>query len=188
MRGQSATLAFLATVLGLTTGQTFSPGRACNADGDTGSIFDYSYPLIDGDTAIDFETYRGKLLMVQEPGATPEEILNGVTYVRPGNGFTPNFPLFRKNQEVWSKIDVNGENEEAMYTWLKSVCPPTNPDFFAFDAYSYGPNPNMNDVRWNFEKFLIDFDGKPYMRFDATTFPDTSVITDAIDELLAGRK
>ena len=47
----------------------------------------------------------------QEPG-TEEEILNGVKNVRPGGGFVPNFQLF-------AKIEVNGENEHPLYTYLK---------------------------------------------------------------------
>ena len=49
--------------------------------------------------------------MQQEPG-TEEEILNGVKNVRPGGGFVPNFQLF-------AKIEVNGENEHPLYTYLK---------------------------------------------------------------------
>lgn len=33
-------------------------------------------------------------------------------YVRPGNGFVPNFQLFEK-------VDVNGVNEHALFTILK---------------------------------------------------------------------
>lgn len=33
-------------------------------------------------------------------------------YVRPGNGFVPKFPLFEK-------VDVNGDNEQALFTFLK---------------------------------------------------------------------
>jgi glutathione peroxidase-family protein len=49
---------------------------------------------------------------LQEPGDTPEEILNGIKYVRPGNGFVPAFPMFEKG-------DVNGAKENPMYTHLK---------------------------------------------------------------------
>lgn len=50
----------------------------------------------------------------QEPGANSREILNGLRYVRPGNGFEPNFPLFQKTQ-------VNGANEDQIYTFLKVI-------------------------------------------------------------------
>jgi glutathione peroxidase len=48
----------------------------------------------------------------QEPGANATEIFNGIQYVRPGNGFLPNFKLFQK-------IEVNGDKEEPLYTFLK---------------------------------------------------------------------
>lgn len=49
---------------------------------------------------------------LQEPGSTPEEILNGLKYVRPGNGYVPSFKLFKKG-------DVNGEKENPLFTHLK---------------------------------------------------------------------
>lgn len=52
--------------------------------------------------------------MYQEPGANAKEILNGLKCVRPGNGFEPNFPLFQKTQ-------VNGKNEDPIYTFLKVI-------------------------------------------------------------------
>lgn len=48
----------------------------------------------------------------QEPGENPDEILNGLKYVRPGNGFKPVFPLMEK-------LDVNGAKQHQMYTYLK---------------------------------------------------------------------
>lgn len=54
----------------------------------------------------------GNSFLQQEPGGNGEEILNGVKYVRPGNGFTPNFQIFQK-------IDVNGEKEHPLYNFLK---------------------------------------------------------------------
>lgn len=48
----------------------------------------------------------------QEPGQTADEILNGLKYVRPGRGFEPHMALLKKR-------DVNGRNEDYMYTWLK---------------------------------------------------------------------
>lgn len=48
----------------------------------------------------------------QEPGANEKEIMNGLKWVRPGNGFVPNFPLFQK-------IRVNGAWEDPIYTYLK---------------------------------------------------------------------
>ena len=52
------------------------------------------------------------VFLQQEPGDNGTEILNGLKYVRPGNGFEPNF-------EMTEKIDVNGPNEHPLYTYLK---------------------------------------------------------------------
>ncbi|XP_076429096.1 glutathione peroxidase 6 isoform X1 [Peromyscus maniculatus bairdii] len=48
----------------------------------------------------------------QEP-AKNSEILHGLKYVRPGGGYVPNFQLFEKG-------DVNGENEQKFFSFLKS--------------------------------------------------------------------
>lgn len=46
------------------------------------------------------------------------ETLNILKYVRPGGGFVPKFPLF-------GKVEVNGLNEEPLFTYLKViVCSP----------------------------------------------------------------
>ncbi|EDO25692.1 predicted protein, partial [Nematostella vectensis] len=49
---------------------------------------------------------------LQEPGDNYYEIMNGLTYIRPGKGYIPHFPLLEKK-------DVNGENENEVYTFLK---------------------------------------------------------------------
>lgn len=51
-----------------------------------------------------------------EPGWTPQEIMNGIKYVRPGNGFEPAFRLFEKQ-------NVNGAKENPIYTHLKVNSP-----------------------------------------------------------------
>lgn len=43
------------------------------------------------------------------------ETLNILKYVRPGGGFVPKFPVF-------GKVEVNGLNEEPLFTYLKVVC------------------------------------------------------------------
>ena len=48
---------------------------------------------------------------LQEPGKN-EELLNGLRYVRPGNGYVPNFVLT-------AKTEVNGEGAHPMFNFLK---------------------------------------------------------------------
>jgi len=54
------------------------------------------------------------VVLQQEPGDNGTEILNSLKYVRPGNGFEPNF-------ELTTKIDVNGPDEHPLYSFLKVV-------------------------------------------------------------------
>lgn len=96
----------------------------------------------------------------QEPGQM-HEILPGLKHVRPGNGFIPNFLLFEKG-------DVNGENEQEVYTFLKSSCPPVGIDFGPMYGRLFWEPLKSTDIKWNFEKFLVGRDGKPVMRWHPT--------------------
>lgn len=98
----------------------------------------------------------------QEPGEN-SEIMNTLKYVRPGNGYVPNFPVMEKS-------DVNGQNEIPLYTYMKSSCPPSQ--LFFGDTVSLLWDPlRYYDVPWNFEKFLIDKKGKPVRRYNPSTLP-----------------
>ncbi|CAF0779099.1 unnamed protein product [Brachionus calyciflorus] len=99
----------------------------------------------------------------QEPGESGKEILNCLRYVRPGNDFKPNFQLL-------DKCDINGENESAFFKFLKSSCPPPVETYFKMTDLIYSPY-KSNDVRWNFEKFLINKHGKVVMRFQHDAQP-----------------
>uniref|UniRef100_A0AAZ1XI71 Glutathione peroxidase n=1 Tax=Oreochromis aureus TaxID=47969 RepID=A0AAZ1XI71_OREAU len=96
----------------------------------------------------------------QEPGQR-HEILPGLKHVRPGNGFIPNFLLFEKG-------DVNGKNEQEVYTFLKSSCPPVGIDFGPMYGRLFWEPLKSTDIKWNFEKFLVGRDGKPVMRWHPT--------------------
>ncbi|XP_029368281.1 glutathione peroxidase 3 isoform X2 [Echeneis naucrates] len=93
----------------------------------------------------------------QEPGGKLE-ILPGLKHVRPGNGFVPNFLLFEKG-------DVNGKDEQEVYTFLKSACPPVGDDFGAATNRLFWEPLRISDIKWNFEKFLVGPDGRPVMRW-----------------------
>ena len=93
----------------------------------------------------------------QEPG-TADEIQEfcSVNY-----GVT--FPLF-------AKIDVNGENADALYTDLEQA-----PD--VADGHT-------GDIRWNFEKFLISPAGEVVGRFCPTVTPEDPALVYAIESQL----
>ncbi|KAF6719388.1 Glutathione peroxidase 6 [Oryzias melastigma] len=87
-----------------------------------------------------------------------EEILNVLKYVRPGGGFVPKFPIF-------SKVEVNGLNEEPLFTFLKESLPFVNPVVGDIKRLYWSPI-KVNDLRWNFERFLVTANGMPYKRYD----------------------
>jgi glutathione peroxidase len=70
------------------------------------------------------------------------------------------FPMF-------SKIEVNGTNAHPIYKYLKSELKGTL----------------GNRIKWNFTKFLVDKNGKPYKRFAPITQPDK--LRKDIEKLLA---
>jgi len=95
-------------------------------------------------------------------------------HVRPGDDFIPNFEMFAKS-------DVNGKNENPIYTFLKSRCPSVRKEFQASYKLYYEPY-HQDDIRWNFEKFLINERGHPVRRYDESLDP-MEIVPD-IDALL----
>ncbi|KAG1745564.1 glutathione peroxidase [Suillus occidentalis] len=72
-----------------------------------------------------------------------------------------NFPLMKKS-------DVNGDNTNPVYQWLKNEKPGLM---------------GLSRIKWNFEKFLIDKNGKVVNRWASTTTPQA--IDVVVEKLLA---
>ena len=90
----------------------------------------------------------------------------------------------------FAKVDVNGENADPIFVWLKSKAPfggfDTNDPrgayldkMFRADDPDYDKNP---DIKWNFTKFLIDKEGNVVKRFEPTD--PVSAIEEALGALL----
>ena len=156
------------------------------------SIYDFSIKAQDG-SEISMEDYKGKVLLIVNTatgcGFTPQyeglqklydeyhdkglELLdfpcNQFGHQAPGTDseitgfcqlhYNTTFPQFKK-------IEVNGENEEPLYTYLKSQ-----------QKGMMG-----NKIKWNFTKFLVDREGNVVSRFAPTVEPKK--IEDSIKELL----
>ncbi|KAI7903956.1 thioredoxin-like protein [Cokeromyces recurvatus] len=90
----------------------------------------------------------------QEPGSE-EEIRDFCS-----NTWSVTFPLT-------AKLEVNGNNEAPVYKWMKE----SQPGILG-----------LKRVKWNFEKFLIDREGKVVKRFASTTEPKS--IAAEIEKLL----
>ena len=113
----------------------------------------------------------------QAPG-TEEEIHEFCTL-----NFGTEFPQFKK-------IEVNGENELPLYTFLKAqkgfqgFDPNHRIGKILIDKFSaadpnYASNP---DIKWNFTKFLIDKEGNVVERYEPTF--DIKKIEEAIKAML----
>jgi len=94
------------------------------------------------------------------------EILNTLKHVRPGGGYEPNFQMFEK-------LDINGDTEDPVFTFLKKEQPYPSDDRAGTGAdYVLEKNFFMiwaplrrSDVGWNFEKFLVNQEGRPVKRY-----------------------
>lgn len=108
-----------------------------------------------------YESYKDEGLVIlgfpannfggQEPG-TDEEILQ---FCEVNYGVT--FPMF-------SKIDVKGNEIHPLFSYLTSL-DTTN---------------ESGEIRWNFEKFLIDREGNLVERFRSRTEPDSDEMIESV--------
>ena len=79
--------------------------------------------------------------------------------------------------DQYAKIDVNGENESPVYTYLKSKSPKEEikglKNKMAMKAIMKISKTcqKENDIKWNFTKFLVDKEGNVVKRYDPTFNP-----------------
>lgn len=145
------------------------------------NFYDLSATSIDGES-ISFENYRGKVVIVvnvaSKCGFTPQYEGLEALYEKykehgleilgfPCNQFANQEPESNQlikafcNQtygvsfQMFSKVDVNGENTHLVYKFLKSQ----KKDLLG------------ENVKWNFEKFVIDKEGNVVKRYRSITTP-----------------
>ena len=76
-----------------------------------------------------------------------------------------------------AKIDVNGETEEPLYTFLKTAQPDEkvegmkNKAAMAMIAKISTTCKKPGDIKWNFTKFLVDREGNVVKRYSPTSDP-----------------
>jgi glutathione peroxidase len=95
--------------------------------------------------------------------------------------FNVDFPMFQK-------IAVTGPETHPLYKALIDAKPQaasSNPGAFRTKLESYGKGSNPEPgILWNFEKFLIDRNGKVAARFSPEVTPDDPLIVAAIEAAL----
>ena len=84
---------------------------------------------------------------------------------------------YKTQFDQFKKIDVNGENESPLYTWLKQqikdeeVKGAKNKAAMAMISKLSSTAKNDGDIKWNFTKFLVDRQGNAVKRYAPTTDP-----------------
>lgn len=163
-------------------------------DKDANSVYQFELKNIDGEK-VSLSAYEGKVLLIvntaSECGYTPQYEGLQALYEEysdrglvilgfPANNFGGQEPgtneqikqfcsvNFDVTFPMFEKISVKGNNIEPLFTYLTTE---DNPDF-------------TGDIKWNFEKFLIDREGKLIRRFRSETEPRSDDILTAIREAL----
>ena len=168
------------------------------------SVYDYKVQKRKGEE-LDLSTLRGKVILVVNTatgcGFTPqykglEELYEkyhekGLEILDfPCNQFGNQAPgsddeihefctlKYKTQFEQLKKIDVNGENEDPFYTFLKKEMPVEEVKGLkakaAMKAVSKISKSTKSeaDIKWNFTKFLIDREGKVTGRYNPTVEPE----------------
>ncbi len=156
------------------------------------SIHEFKMKNIEGKD-VELSEYKGKVLLVvnvaSKCGATPQyEQLQalqdkykekGLVVVGiPCNQFGGQEPGTEKDIQkfctdkykvtfpMMSKVDVNGDKEAPLYKFLKAHAE------------------SKDDVKWNFEKFIVSKDGTVVGRFGTKTKPDAEEVVSVIESEL----
>jgi glutathione peroxidase len=156
-----------------------------------GDIYGFHPQTIDGKT-FDFSQYKGKKILIvntaSECGNTPQYADLEKLYEQkkdklviigfPANNFGQQEPGSNKDIAAFctknygvtfpmmSKVSVKGDDIDPLFKWLITQ-----------------PNPDKTgDIRWNFEKFLLDENGKLIHRFHDKLSPMSDEVVKAIDE------
>ncbi len=159
------------------------------------SLFEFTMKDIDGND-VKLEKFKGKTLLIvnvaSKCGFTPQYEALEAVYKKykdrnfeilgfPANNFLEQEPGTEKEIKefcslkynvtfpMFSKISVKGADQNPFYTFLTNE--KTNAGF-------------SGDVSWNFEKFLIDGNGKTVARFKSATTPDDPKVIEAIEKTI----
>ncbi len=165
-----------------------------NANITVDSVYEFKPTNIDGkETSL--HKYEGKVLLIvntaSECGFTPQYEGLQALYEKyndrdfeilgfPANNFGGQEPGTDKDIKqfckvnygvtfpMFSKVSVKGDDQHPLFEYLTTA---ENKDF-------------PGDIKWNFEKFLIDKEGKLIRRFRSKTTPEGDEILKAIEKVL----
>lgn len=150
------------------------------------SIHDFSFKTIDGKDQ-SFADFKGKKILIvntaSECGYTPQyEGLQALHEKYKDKVVVIGFPAneFGK-QEPGTNEDIASfckKNYGVTFLMAEKVCVKGKEIHPIFSWLTQQPNPNFTgDIRWNFEKFVLDEAGKLIARFRSGTTPDDEELT-----------
>lgn len=165
------------------------------ASAKSAPLYSFKMKDIDG-KAVKLKKYKGEVLLIvntaSKCGYTPQYEGLQVIYEKyktrgfnilgfPANNFGSQEPgteaeikefcssKYKVTFPMFAKISVKGDDQDPLYKFLTSK--ETNPDF-------------AGEITWNFNKFLIDRDGKVVARFSSKEKPDGEAVMQAIEKYL----
>ncbi len=165
-----------------------------NAEEQKMTIYDFNVNTIEGES-ISMSKYKGQVLLIvnvaSECGFTPQyeglEKLyeeyrddNFMVLGFPSNQFGEQEPgdddeiiffcqgTYDVQFDMFSKIDVNGDNADPLYKYLKNE----------ISGFMW-----TESIKWNFTKFLVDREGNVVERYGSSTKPES--IKSDIEALLS---
>ncbi len=169
--------------------------RPASADEPDTYCLDHKVTTIDGEE-VDLKKYEGKVLLIvnvaSRCGLTPQYKQLQAIYEKfeprglavlgfPCNQFLGQEPgtaaeikqfcqtKYHVAFDLFSKIDVNGKSASDLYQQLTSL---------TVEPVGKGP------ISWNFEKFLVDRQGRVVARFGPRTSPDDPKLVSRIEQEL----
>ncbi len=185
----SITAALAALILPV---QSIGSGRTGHKETAMKSVLDFTMANIDGKPQ-PLSAYRGKVLMIintaSECGFTPQyETLEKLyeTYkdrgfcvlAFPSNDFGQQEPgsnadiktfcstKYHTSFDLFSKIDVKGKDQDPLYRYITK------------------DSPYPGDIKWNFQKYLVDRSGKIAAKYMSAVDPMSKEVRDQVEKLL----
>jgi len=171
------------------------PGNEIPKGGKQAMIYSFALKSIDG-KEVNLSQYRGKALLLvnvaSQCGYTPQYEGLQKIYSKykdrglvvlgfPANNFGAQEPgtdqeiktfcstRYNVTFPMFSKISVKGPDQHPLYQYLTNVA--TNPKF-------------AGEIKWNFNKFLVDKQGNIAARFDSKDAPESETVVGAIEKAL----
>lgn len=191
---KSLTIVAIIAVLGAAV--YFALGTRNIASAKEQSVYDFTMKDIDGKD-VKLSAYKGKVVLLvntaSKCGYTPQYEGLEKIYEKykdrgfvilgfPANNFGGQEPgtnaeikefctlKYKTSFPMFAKISVKGEDQHPLYKYLTSA--ETDPTF-------------AGDIKWNFNKFLVDQNGTIIARFDSKDAPESDAVTKAVETALA---